>query len=129
MAAPTGNGCFVGAKILFDIRGTFVVHEVHGWAESVCSEVGVEFGGGHELFAFRFVFYRLRQDGVGIVVVQDHDVFATFAGGMRETSGLVAVHFAGDVDRLDSIRAVGPDLLKEGRSSFAEWVGWTCVGW
>ena len=93
----------VGAKILFDSRGTFVVHDVHGWAESPCSEVGVEFGGGHELFAFRFIFYRLRQDGVGIKIVQDHDVFASLAGGMGETSGLVAVHFAAYVDCFDVV--------------------------
>ena len=50
------------------------------------------------LFAARGEWFR--QDGVTVVVVQDHEVIATAGRGDGKTSGLVSAHFSCKLDCL-----------------------------
>ena len=41
-----------------------------------------------------------RQDGVTVMVVQDHEVLATAGRGDRKTSGLVSAYFSSELNCL-----------------------------
>jgi hypothetical protein len=72
---------------------------------------------------------RFGEDGVQIIVVNDHDVFDAAAGGYWETTGLVAVYLAGDGNGLhvDKVRSlVGGSLV--GRSSYFWSLAGCCFG-
>ena len=61
--------------------------------------VGKEASGSDE-FAFAVRGEWFRQDGVTVMVIQDHGVLATEGSGDRETCGLVSAYFSSELNCL-----------------------------
>ena len=58
------------------------------------SEELVQLGKGTGEIALAAGLHGFGQDRVGIVVIKNHDVLGTAAGGMRKSTGLIAQHAA-----------------------------------
>ena len=81
--------------VFFEEAGGFVVKFLEDRFESAADEELMSFGVGSQEFFFTARGEGLGEYGVGIVVVDDHDVFVASAGRDGETAGLVAVDLAG----------------------------------
>ena len=64
-------------------------------------ELGVEYGVGSDELCFTSQFYRLGDDCVAVMVVEDHEVLAAATGGDGEAASLIRGDFASQFDPLD----------------------------
>ena len=58
-------------------------------AKAPIGELGMEDRVRSDKLCFTLQFYRLRDDCVAVMVVEDHDVLAAATGGDREAASLV----------------------------------------
>ena len=64
-------------------------------------KLGVEVGVGLDELCFTSRFYRLGDDCVAVMVVENHEVLAAATGGDGETASLVHGDFTSQFDCLD----------------------------
>ena len=105
----------LGAVVFFECGGGFVVEPVGLWLEAAADEVAVEFLVGTEDFTARAVFEWLREDCVGVIVIEDHDVLVASTGSDWESAGLVGVDSSRFFDG-------GKDLVGGGIVRLLGWV-------
>ena len=65
--------------------------------EAAGGKVGVQDVSGLYEFSFAARGEWFRQDGIAVMVVQDHELLATEGRGDRETSGLVCAYFSSEL--------------------------------
>ena len=70
-------------------------------AKAPIGELGVENGVGSDELCFTSRFYRLGDDCVSFMVVDDHELLASATGGDGETASLVRGEFTSQFDCLD----------------------------
>ena len=68
--------------------------------KAVGRKVGVQDVSGSDEFAFAARGEWFRQDGVTVMVIQDHEVLDTAGRGDRKTSGLVSAYFSSQLNCL-----------------------------
>ena len=61
-------------------------------------DIGVQDASGLDDFAFSARGEWLRQDGVAVMDVQDHEVLATAERGDGKTSSLVSAYFSSELN-------------------------------
>ena len=74
--------------------GAFIVKDVQVRLEAAQTEVFVEGGVAAHEFCFAAIFHGLGEYGVGVIIVEYHDVVVAFAGCGEETAGLVSGDFS-----------------------------------
>ena len=74
--------------------GAFVVQDLYDGFEAAIGEVLDELCEGLGELALAAGLHGLCKDRVRIVVVKNHDLLCAAAGGVRETTGLVAENLA-----------------------------------
>ena len=86
---------FVGCGHEFlEAGGAFIVKDVQVRIEAAQTEVFVEGGVAAHEFCFATIFHGIGEYGVGIILVEYHDVLVAFAGFGGETTGLVSGNFS-----------------------------------
>ena len=74
--------------------GEFIVEDVEGRLEAAQAEVLVKGGVAVHDFYFATIFHGLGEYGVGVILVEYHEVLVAFAGCGGETTGLVIGDFS-----------------------------------
>jgi hypothetical protein len=115
---PSGNGSFssiaamlvrrhklevdgIGMHESFEVTGGFVVKSVEVGLQTAAGTIVMHLGVATKKFSFGARLEQAGEDDIGVVVVvDDHDIFATFAGSDWEMTSLVAVGLASDLDDL-----------------------------
>lgn len=87
----------------------------------------VEDGVGSDQFLLVSGFEGFGEDGIGVIVVEDHDILVAFAGDNRETTGLIGKNLSSDFDKF-RIHKIGSDLGLGGRAKGRHDRGWRLVG-
>ena len=77
-------------------------------AKAPIGELGMEDRVGSDELCFTSLFYRLGDDCVAVVVIEDHEVLAAATGGDEEAASLVRGDFTSQFDCLDQ-NLVGSD--------------------
>ena len=83
---------------LFQSCGALVVELLEAWFEAAISDMGVQLGIGTDQLVLVSGFDGLGKDSVGVIVIQDHDIFVTFAGDHGETTRLICKNLSRQVD-------------------------------
>ena len=78
----------LAAYINLEASWTFVVKNLELGAKAPIGELGMEDGVGSDELCFTSRLYRLRDDCVSVMVVEDHEVRAAATGGDREAASL-----------------------------------------
>ena len=68
--------------------------------EAAGGKLGVQDASGSDEFVFAVRGAWFCQDGVTVMVVQDHEVLATAGRGDRKTSGLASAYFSSKLNCL-----------------------------
>ena len=74
--------------------GAFIVEDVKGRLEAAQAEVFVKGGVAAHNFCFTAIFHGIGEYGVGVILVEYHEVLVAFAGCGGETTGLVSGDFS-----------------------------------
>ena len=74
--------------------GAFIVEDVQGRLEAAQTEVFVKGGVAAHEFCFGTSFHGLVKYGVGVTLVEYHELLVAFAGCGGETTGLVSGDFS-----------------------------------
>ena len=74
--------------------GAFIVEDVEGRLEAARAEIFVQGGVAAHNFCFATILRGIDEYGVGVVLVEYHEVLVAFAGGGGETTGLVSGYFS-----------------------------------
>ena len=61
--------------------GNFVVKHLELGAKTLIGELGMEDGVGSDEICFTLWFYRLEDDCITVMVIEDHEVLAAATGG------------------------------------------------
>ena len=69
------------AHIILEDGWTFIVNHLELGAKAPIGELGVEDGVGSDELCFTSRFYRLGDDFVAVMVIEDHEVLAAATGG------------------------------------------------
>ena len=86
---------FVGVGHEFlEPDGAFIVKDLQGGLESAQTEVLVEGGVAAHEFCFAAIFHGLGKYGVGVIILEYHEVLVAFAGCGGKTTGLVSGDFS-----------------------------------
>ena len=72
----------------------FVVEGVEGSLDAARAEIFVKDGVAAHDFCFAAIFHGLGEYGVGVILVDYHEVLVAFAGCGGETTGLVSGYFS-----------------------------------
>ena len=72
----------------------FIVKDVEFRLEDARAEIFVQGGVAVHDLCFAMIFHGLGEYGVGVVLVEYHDVLVAFSGGGGETTGLVSGDFS-----------------------------------
>jgi hypothetical protein len=84
-----------GIEEVANSLGALVVEPMDFRFETTDGEVVIQFGGGSGQLHGGVGLEGLREDGVTIVIVEDHDRFVALAGGDGEASSLVGGDLSG----------------------------------
>ena len=76
-------------KIL-EASWTFIVKHLELGSKAPIGELGMEDGVGSDELCFTSRFYRIGDDSVAVIVVEDHEVIAAATGGDGEAASLVS---------------------------------------
>ena len=76
----------LAAHIILEARWTFVFKHLELGAKAPIGELGMEDGVGSDEICFTSRLYRLRDDCVSVMVVEDHEVRDAVTGGDREAA-------------------------------------------
>ena len=68
--------------------------------EAAGGKLGVQYASGSDEFAFAVRGEWFHQDGVTVMVVQDHEVIPTAGRGDSKTSGMVSAYFYSELNCL-----------------------------
>ena len=79
---------------LLELGGAFIVEDVEGRLEAAREEISVQGCEAAHNFCFATILHRLGEYGVGVVLVEYHEVLVAFSGGGGETTGLVSGDFS-----------------------------------
>ena len=80
----------LAAHIILEASWTFVVKHLDLGAKASIGELVMEDGVGSDEICFTSRFYRLGDDCITVMVIEDHKVLAAATGGDRETDRLVS---------------------------------------
>ena len=80
----------LAAHIILEASWTLVVKHLELGAKAPIGELGMEDRVGSNELCFTSQFYRLGDDCIAVMVVEDHEVLAAATGGDRETVSLVS---------------------------------------
>jgi hypothetical protein len=94
----------------FEGGRAFIVKNVEQGLEATVAQIGVELGEGVNQGVLVSGLQWFGEDGIGVMVIKNHDIFITTAGGVGKTAGLVAVSLAGEVHDLDC-HTVGSNVI------------------
>ena len=72
----------------------FNFKDAEGLLEATRAEIFVKGGVAAHDFCFAAIFHGLSEHGVGVILVDYHEVLVAFAGGGGETTGLVSGDFS-----------------------------------
>ena len=72
---------YLAAHIIHEVSWTFIVKHLELGAKAPIGKLVVEDGVGSDELCFTSRFYRLGDDCVDVVVVEDHAVLAVATGG------------------------------------------------
>ena len=84
----------LAVHIILEASWTFVVKHLELGAKAPIGELGMEDRVGSDELCFTSRFYRLGDDCVAVLVVEDYEVLASATGGDREAASLVSGCFA-----------------------------------
>ena len=79
----------LAAHIILEASWTFVVKHLELGAKAPIGEIGVEDGVCSDELCFTLRFYRLGDDFITVMVIEDHEVLAAATGSDGETASLV----------------------------------------
>ena len=100
----------------FEASRALIVQHLGEWAETAVTQMGVQGGVGADEFMLAARLEGFGEDGITVMVVEDHEVFAAPTGSDRETPRLVGGNFSSDLNGFDE-DAVGASAgFLEGRS-------------
>ena len=85
---------------LFEAGWKLVIEHLKVRSKTTFEEVSVEGGVSADEFVLAARFEWLCDDGITVIVIEDHEVFAAATGSHGETTGLVGGDLAGDFDGL-----------------------------
>ena len=80
----------LAVHIILEASWTFIVKHLELGAKTPIGELVMEDRVGSNELCFTSRFYRLGDDCVAVMVVEDHEVIAAATGGDRESSSLVS---------------------------------------
>ena len=78
------------AHIILEASWTFIVKHLELGAKAPIGELGMEDGVGSDGICFTLRFYRLGDDCVDAMVVEDQELLAAATGGDGEVASLVS---------------------------------------
>ena len=105
----------LAAHIILEAIWKFIVNHLELGARSPIGELGMEDRVGLYELCFTLRIYRLGDDCVAVMVVEDHDVLAAATGGNGEAASLVSRDFASHFDCLNK------HLMGSGWRSMLAW--------
>ena len=80
----------LAAHIILEARWTFVVKHLELGAKALIGEIGMEYRVGSDEICFTSRFYRLGDDCITVMVIEDHEVLDSATVGDGDTASLVS---------------------------------------
>ena len=79
----------LAAHIIFEARWTFIIMHLELGTKAPIGEIGMEDGVGSDELCFTSQFYRLGDDCIAGMVIEDHKVLSAVTGGDGEAASLI----------------------------------------